>query len=104
MGLPYSNEQIASLAARAALLLSLSLGGCANSNSSVMDARADASVPEQKYMVLEAPTPTREIPAMTVDEQSKLKNELIDVRDRQAALVKARDNVTTERFAKPDAL
>lgn len=104
MGLSYSNEQIASLAARAALLLSLSLSGCANSNLSVMDARADASAPEQKYMVLEASPPRREMRAMTVDEQSKLKNELIDVRDRQATLVKARDSLTTEGFAKPDAL
>jgi hypothetical protein len=33
----------------------------------------------------------REKPAMTVDEQSKLKKQMIDARDRQAAKVKARD-------------
>jgi hypothetical protein len=42
-------------------------------------------------MPLEDLPPTREKPAMTVDEQSKLKKQLIDARDRQAAAVKARD-------------
>ena len=92
MGVSYSKEQITSLAAGAVLLLSLSLGGCASFNSSLMDARAETPTPEKKYMPLEDPPATREKPAMTVDEQSKLKKQLIDARDRQAAAVKARDN------------
>jgi hypothetical protein len=94
MGISYScsDKQIASLAAGAVLLLCLSLGSCANSNSSVMNARAEAPTSANKYMPLEDLPPTREKPAMTVDEQSKLRKELIDARDRQAAAVRARDN------------
>jgi len=90
MGVSYRNEQIASLAAGTALLLSLSLGGCASSNSSLMDARAEAPTPAKEYLPVED-LPSKK-PAMTVDEQSKLKKQLIDVRDRQATAVKARDN------------
>jgi hypothetical protein len=73
-------------------LLSLSLGSCASSDSSLMDSRAEATTPEKKYLLLEDLPPTREKPAMTVDEQSKLKKQLIDARGRQAAAVKARGN------------
>ena len=78
--------------ARAVLLVSLSLAGCASSNSSLMDARAEASAPAEKYMPVEDLPPKREKPAMTADEQSKLKKQLMDARDRQSATVKARDN------------
>jgi len=91
MGVSYSNERIAFLVA-GAVLLSLSLGGCATSNMSLMDARAEAATPEKKYMALEDLPPKPEKPAMTVDEQSKLKKELIAARDRQAAAVKSRNN------------
>lgn len=70
--------------------MSLSLSGCASSDSLLMDARAEA--PKREYMSLEDPPPTREKPAMTVDELAKLKQELIDLRDHQAAAIKARDN------------
>jgi hypothetical protein len=89
MGVSYSDEQIASLAAGAVLLLSLSLGGCASFNSSLMDARAETPTSEKKYTSLEDLVPTRDKPAMTVNEQSKLKKQLIDARDRQVAAVKA---------------
>ena len=92
MGVSYSNQQIASLAAGAVLLLSLSLGGCASSNSSLMDARAETPTPEKKYISLEDLPPPRDWPAMTVNEQSKLKKQLVDARDRQAAAVKAQHN------------
>ena len=92
MGVSYPNEQIASLVAGAVLLLSLSLGSCTSSNLSLMDAQAEAPTPEKKYMALEDLPPRPEQPAMTVDEQSKLKKELVDARNRQAAAVKARDN------------
>jgi hypothetical protein len=92
MGVSYPHGQIASLAAGAVLLLSLSLGGCANSNASLMDARAEAPTPAQSYLPVEDLPPKRKLPALTVDEQSKLKKQLIDARDRQAAAVRARDN------------
>ena len=90
MSFAYLKEQMA--AAGAVLLLSLLLGGCASSNSSLMDARAEASAPAEKYMPVEDLPPKREKPSMTVDEQSKLKKQLMDARDRQGAAVKARDN------------
>jgi hypothetical protein len=92
MGVSCSFGQIPSLAAGAVLLLSLSLGGCASSNSSLMDARAEASTPAKSYLPVEDLPPKRERPAMTVDEQAKLKKQLVDARDRQAAAVRARDN------------
>lgn len=75
-----------------ALLLSLSLAGCATSaGSSLMDARAEAPSPPKANAYLpvqDLPSP-REKPAMTPDERSKLTNELIVARDRQAAAGKA---------------
>ncbi|KJC39332.1 hypothetical protein UP09_26195 [Bradyrhizobium sp. LTSP885] len=83
-------------AAGAFLLLSLPLGGCATSTgSSLMDARAEApmppSMPAKKgtYLPVEDLPPPREQPAMTDAERSKLQNELIAARDRQAAAAKA---------------
>src|SRR5262245_37486942 len=94
MGISYSDQQIASLTAGAVLLLCLLLGSCANSNSSLMNARAEAPTSDKKYMPLEDPPPVREKAAMTADEQSKLRKELIDARDRQAAAVKVRGNTS----------
>ena len=90
MSFAYPNVQIA--AAAAVLLVSLSLGGCASSNSSLMDARAEAPTAADNYLPVEDLPPKREKPSMTVDEQSKLKKQLMDARDRQGAAVKARDN------------
>jgi hypothetical protein len=90
MGVSNCSEPIASLAAGAVLLLSLALGNCASSNSLLMDARAEA--PAREYISLEDLPPTREKPAMTFDELAGVKKELIDLRERQAAAIKARDN------------
>ncbi len=90
MSFAYLNEQVA--AAGAVLLLSLSLGGCASSSSSLMDARAEAPTPAESYLPVEDLPRKSAKPAMTVDEQSKLKKQLIDARDRQTATVKARDS------------
>jgi hypothetical protein len=79
-------------AAGAVLLLTLSLAGCASSNSSLMDARAETQTPPKEYLPVEELPPNREKPAMTVDEQSKLKKQLINARNHQAAEVKARDS------------
>jgi hypothetical protein len=91
MGVSNSGEPIAFLATGALLLFGLALGSCASSNSLLMDARAEASEPT--YLLLQDDLwPKRENREMTADELAKLKKELIDVRDRQAATVKARDN------------
>jgi hypothetical protein len=92
MSFAYFREQMA--AAGAVLLFGLSLAGCASSNSSLMDARAEAPTPgqaqAQKYLPVEDLPPKPAKPEMTADEQAKLKKQLLDARDRQSATVKAR--------------
>ena len=83
-------------AARALLLvLNLALGGCVTSNagSSPMDARAEVPAPPRtrSYLPVEDLPANRNTPSLTVDEQSKLKKELSNARDRQGKAVKARD-------------
>jgi hypothetical protein len=86
--------KVTALAAVALLLSSLSLGGCVTSTagSSLMDARAEAPAPPKTsvYLPVEDLPPKREKPAMTADERSKLKKELIAARDRQPSDGKAR--------------
>jgi hypothetical protein len=105
MGIAYVNEQISALAAGSLLLLSLSLGGCATSTagSSPMDARAEAPAPPKTrvYLPVEDLPPEREMPAMTTDERSKLKKELIAARDRQQAAVKAGGGAAQAEPIKP---
>jgi hypothetical protein len=88
MGIAYVDKPITALAA-GALLLSLSLGGCATSTagSSLMDAQAEAPAPPKPsaYPPLEDLPPKRDMPAMTTDERLKLTKELIAARERQAA-------------------
>ena len=88
MGIAYVDKQKTALAA-GALLLSLSLGGCATSTSgsSLMDARAEAPAPPKTsaYPPVGVLPPAREKPAMTSDERSKLQKELIAARNRQEA-------------------
>jgi hypothetical protein len=92
MSFAYLNQRMA--AAGAVLLLGLSLGGCASSSSSLMDARAEAPTPAPatapKYLAVEDLPPKPAKPEMTADEQAKLKKQLLDARDRQSATVKAR--------------
>ena len=75
------------------LLVCGSLGGCITSsaNSSLMDARAEAPKPSalRAYMPVEDVPSDRKTPALTADEQSKLKKELSAVRDRQTEAAKA---------------
>jgi hypothetical protein len=93
MGIAYVYKQIRALAVGAALLLSVSLAGCAISTagSSLMDARAEAPLPPKTsaYLPVEDLPPARESPVMTPDERSKLKSGLLAARDRQAAAAKA---------------
>ena len=94
MGIAYVNGQLKTLAARALLLLPLSLGGCATSagGSSQMDARAEAPAPRTTsgYPSLEVLPPPNDREIMTADKRSKLEKELTAARDRQAAAVKAK--------------
>jgi hypothetical protein len=89
------DEKVIALAA-AALLSSLSLGGC----SSPMDARDEAPAPP-KTSVYPSIEPKRERPAMTADEQLKLQKELTAARDRQAAKGKAKDDAKRTEPVKP---
>ena len=100
MGIAYVNGQVTALAVRAVLLSSLSLG-CASSSSPLMDARAEAPSPQQKYLPVEDLPPKREKPAMTADEQAKLKNELTAACDRQAASAKAQGSAAPAKPMKP---
>lgn len=93
MGIAYFYDRGTPLAAGMALLLSLTLGGCATSGtaSSLMDARAEAPLPPKTstYLPVEDLPPPRKSPVMTSDERSKLKGELLAARDRQLATAKA---------------
>ena len=76
------------------MALSLSLGGCAHSNQpSLTDARAEAWAPPDKgtFPAIGDTPPPREQPAMSADEQAKLRCELTTARGRQIATVKTRD-------------
>jgi 2-polyprenyl-6-methoxyphenol hydroxylase-like FAD-dependent oxidoreductase len=76
------------------LLSGLWLGMCA-------DARAEATTtPKQSaYPRVQDPAATRDKPAMTADEQAKLKKDLIEARDRQSS--KAKQGATRPQPIKP---
>ena len=88
MSIAYVDLRVMALASGALLLLSLSLGGCASSTvgSSIMDARAEVTDHPKAtgYPAVEDIPPSTDRPAMTADEQLKLKKELIATRERQA--------------------
>jgi hypothetical protein len=85
-----------SLAAAVLLLSGLWLGICA-------DARAEATTaPKQSaYPPVQDLPAQRDKPTMTVDEQSKLKKDLIDARDRQTSHVKAKQSAARPKPIKP---
>ncbi len=105
MGIAYFDKQITAVAAGTSLLLILSLGGCVTSTagSSVMDAQAQAPVPQKTgvYPLVGDLPPKREESAMTPDERLKLQKELIAARDRQAPKGKAKDDATHAEPVKP---
>ena len=97
-------RKISAFAAAALLLSSLSLGGCATSTeSSLMDARAEAPAPPKTsvYLPVQDLPPKREKPAMTPDERLKLQKELIAARDRQAPDGKVRGGAARAQPMKP---
>jgi hypothetical protein len=103
MSIAYVNGQIGALAL-GALLLNLSLGGCATSTagSSPMDARGEAPAPPKTSVYPSIYlTPERDRSAMTAEERLKLQKELIAARDRQAAEAKARGDAARTEAAKP---
>jgi hypothetical protein len=100
-----NGRKVTAFAAGVLLLSSLSLVGCATSStagSSLMDARAEAPTsPTTAYAPLGNPPPEREDRAMTSDERSKLKKDLLALRDRQAAAAKAQGGAAPVAPAKP---
>ena len=91
------------LAAATLLLYCLSLSGCATStNSSMMDARAESPARPKTsgYPAVHDLPLKHEKPAITADEQAKLKKELIDARDRQSQ-VKAKESPARANPKKP---
>jgi hypothetical protein len=91
------DEKVIALAA-AALLSSLSLGGC----SSPMDARDEAPAPPKTSVYPPIFLPPQSVkPAVTADEQLKLQKELIAARDRQAPAGKARAPAAPAQPVKP---
>jgi hypothetical protein len=85
------NRKTTLLAAAALLLSGLSLVGDATT-----DARAESAYPNVEDLPRKS-----DKPAMTVDEQSKLKKELNDARDRQNSQAKAKDGAVRPKSKKP---
>ena len=87
--MPSENRKAASLIAAAVLLLF---------GNTITGARAQSAYPNVGDM------PSRpDKPAMTVDEQSKLKKELNDARNRQNFRLKAKDGEAPPKSKKPRA-
>jgi hypothetical protein len=68
-----------------------------------MDARAE-TLTQQKYLPVEDLPPKREKPALTVDEQAKLKKELTAARERQETSAKAQGSAAPAKPMKPHAV
>jgi hypothetical protein len=80
----------------AALLSGLLLGTTAELRAE------DATTPKTgAYPAVEDVPPRPEKPGMTVDEQSKLKQELINARDRQTPQAKAKQDAPRQKSKKP---
>ena len=76
-------------------LLCISLAGCVtDSTASLRDAHAEVPRPSSNpvYLPLDDMPSNRKVPALTPDEQAKLKQELAATRDRQATAAKAKND------------
>ncbi len=95
------NRRFKALTAAALLLSILSLGACVTSTP--MDARAEEPGHPKTtgYPAVEDLPPRPVNPAMTADEQSKLKKELTAARDRQAPKSKAKAGAAQAEPVKP---
>ena len=78
------------------LLPGLWLGMCAD-----VRAEATATPKHGTYPRVHDVPAKRDKPAMTVDEQSKLKKDLIGARDRQTSHVRAKEGATQHKPLKP---
>lgn len=113
MSIAYVSGRGMAVATRAALLLALSLGGCATSSvgtSSLMDAHAEvlpstsASTAKTSAAKVSAYPAVEDLPrsnrqTMSLDERSKLTKELIAARDRQMARKAEADAATADKPA-----
>jgi hypothetical protein len=61
----------------------------------------NAAPADGAYPRVQDQPPNREKPALTVNEQSKLKEELINARNRQNSQVKAKDGAAQSKSKKP---
>ena len=101
IGSAMSQDRRFTALAAAVLLSMLSLGGCVTSTPT--DARAEVPGPPKPtaYLPVEGVPPRPEKPAMTADEQSKLKKDLIAARDRQPPKGKAKGDGAHAEPVKP---
>lgn len=81
------------LALGALLLSALALGGCSSSIAELPIVGTPAGAPSRPnetggYLPVEDLPPDRDQAAITLDEQTKIKKELLAARDRQASVVK----------------
>jgi hypothetical protein len=81
------------LALGALLLSALALGGCASSIAELPIVGTPASAPSRPaeaggYLPVEDLPPDRDQAAIPLAEQTKIKKELLEARDRQASVVK----------------
>jgi hypothetical protein len=90
------DERTASLATAVLLLSGLGLGMCADARAKATTAPKQSAYPQVQDMPAKP-----DKPAMTADEQSKLKKDLINARDRQTSHVKAKEGAIRPKPAKP---
>ena len=85
-----------SMATGVILLSGVWLGTCADAQ-----AEATAAPKQGGYPQTQGPPAKREKSPMTTDEQSKLKKELINARDRQTSHIKTKEGATRPKPTKP---
>jgi hypothetical protein len=69
----------------------------------ISSGRAEAPLSQRRYLPVEDLPAKREKPAMTTDEQAKLKKELTKARDRQTESTKAQGSAAPVKPIKPHA-
>jgi hypothetical protein len=90
------DETTTSLAAAVLLVVGLWVGMCADARAEAITAPKQSAFPDLQDLPAK-----RDKPPMTTDEQSKLKKDLIDARDRRAPRVKAKEGPIRPKPIKP---